>query len=164
MGGVAALSTDEMHDGQVTEPNEGSAPQGKPSKKRKRKTSPKAPAKSGGVPKPELQGSERYRIERELGRGAMGVVHLARDLSLDRDVAVKELTLAPGLTEERRAEMVERFTREAAAAVALDSDNVVRVLDSFTEGDRRFIVMEYLDGETLDALIAKGPLPADAAA
>jgi len=127
-----------------------------PKKRRSRKSS-----RSKG--KSNLSGLARYRIERELGSGSMGVIHLAHDLVEDRDVAVKELSVVSGAAEERRDEMVQRFEREAQAARSLESDNVVRVLDSFEDGDRRFLVMEYLDGPTLDMVIKQGPMPAEAA-
>lgn len=106
---------------------------------------------------------DRYSIERELGRGAMGVVYLAHDTELDREVALKELSVASAPTPERRAELVERFEREAKAAGALDSPSIVKVYDTFSDDDRHFIVMEYLDGRTLDEVLQGGPLPPDAA-
>ncbi len=110
-----------------------------------------------------MSGLERYVIERELGRGAMGVVHLARDTELDRMVALKELTLSSAPTPERMAELVERFEREAKTAGALDNPNVVKIYETFTDSDRHFIVMECLDGRTLDEVLKAGPLPSDAA-
>jgi predicted Ser/Thr protein kinase len=156
------MSVDDVHDA-VDEPNadEGSAEAPAPQKKKRRT---KAERSASGAKRQDLNGYARYRIDRELGRGSMGIVHLAHDLVEDRDVAIKELALASAQADGQRAEMIERFEREAGAAAALDSPNVVKVLDSFAEGDRRFIVMEYLDGETLDALIKRGPLPPEAAA
>ncbi len=110
-----------------------------------------------------MLGMERYKIERELGRGAMGVVHLAHDEQDDREVALKELVIADSITPEKAEEHTERFTREAAVAKDLDNPNIVSVLDSFADDGRQFIVMEYLDGETLDEVLKRGPLPPDAA-
>jgi predicted Ser/Thr protein kinase len=119
--------------------------------------------KGGGRRRRNLKGLSRYSIEREIGRGAMGVVHLARDLQVDRMVALKELTVPDGLNDERKAELVARFEREGKAAAKLDCAFAVEVYETFVDGDRRFIAMEYLDGATLSDLIAHGPMPVEAA-
>lgn len=109
-----------------------------------------------------MPGMDRYEIERELGRGAMGVVHLARDTELDRMVALKELTPTAAPNEERLKELLERFEREAKTAGALDNPNIVKIYETFSDEDRHFIVMEYLEGRTLDDVLKTGPLPYDA--
>ncbi|HZT52763.1 MAG TPA: serine/threonine-protein kinase [Gaiellaceae bacterium] len=98
----------------------------------------------------------RYELVRPLGHGAMAVVDLARDLELDRLVALKRL--AENLA--RDDELRRRFLREARLAARLAHPNVVRVFDVGQDGGRPFIAMEYVEGETLAELLARrGPLP-----
>ena len=97
---------------------------------------------------------ERYRIEKELGRGGMGQVFQAHDLALDRDVALK--VLAPGVHD---AQELWRFEQEARAAGALEHPNVVAVHDAGIHAGERFIISELLHGHTLRALLERGPLP-----
>lgn len=96
---------------------------------------------------------DKYRIERELGRGGMGTVYLATHLGTERPVAVK--IIAPQFMQ--RAEFVERFRREARAAGRLRHPNVVDVTDfglSHTDDGRvAYLVMEYLDGCTLGEIL-----------
>ena len=96
---------------------------------------------------------EKYRIERELGRGGMGTVYLATHVGTGRPVAVK--VIAPQFMES--SEFVERFRREARAAGRLRHPNVVDVTDfGFSEtndGDVAYLVMEYLDGCTLGEIL-----------
>lgn len=96
---------------------------------------------------------DKYRIERELGRGGMGTVYLATHLGTERPVAVK--IIAPQFME--RPEFVERFRREARAAGRLRHPNVVDVTDfGFAEteqGQVAYLVMEYLDGCTLGEIL-----------
>ena len=73
----------------------------------------------------------RYRLRSELGRGGMGVVWLAEDTTLHRDVAVKEITYAPDVSAEERAVLHERTLREARAAARLDHPSVTTVHDVF---------------------------------
>jgi len=96
---------------------------------------------------------DKYKIERELGRGGMGTVYLATHLGTERPVAVK--IIAPQFMQ--RAEFVERFRREARAAGRLRHPNVVDVTDfgfSDTNGGQvAYLVMEYLDGCTLGEIL-----------
>jgi serine/threonine-protein kinase len=103
----------------------------------------------------------KYRVDRILGVGGMGVVVAATHLQLDQKVALKFM-LPLGLAQ---AGLVERFSREARAAVRLKSDHVARVLDVGTlESGSPYMVMEYLDGSDLGALVeSQGPLPVYAA-
>ncbi|MBL9019510.1 MAG: protein kinase [Myxococcales bacterium] len=103
-----------------------------------------------------VQAGARYRLVRELGRGATGVVYLARDAELDRDVAVK--LLHPHLAGTERADQLARFFHEARVMASLRHPNVVAVLD-MDEASRR-IVMELAAGGTLkDVLRERGPRP-----
>jgi hypothetical protein len=89
------------------------------------------------------------RIELRLAAGGMGVVYRARHLQLDQPVAVK--ILAPSLAADQ--EYVTRFFREAGAAGQIDHPNVVRVVDVGKHEDKYYLVMEYVEGDTLDRLL-----------
>jgi serine/threonine protein kinase len=99
----------------------------------------------------------RYRVERVLGQGGMGMVVSAHHLHLDVKVAIK--FLLPQMLEQ--ADVVERFAREARAAVKIKSEYVARVSDVGTlETGAPYLVMEYLEGEDLaQRLKREGPLP-----
>ncbi|MBO0691451.1 MAG: Stk1 family PASTA domain-containing Ser/Thr kinase [Acidimicrobiaceae bacterium] len=98
--------------------------------------------------------SDRYQLTRHIARGGMAQVYMAQDLLLDRPVALK--VLFPELSIDES--FVRRFRREAQAAANLTHPNIVSIYD-WGQGDRTyFIVMEYVDGETLSALIRRGPL------
>ncbi len=103
----------------------------------------------------------KYRVERVLGVGGMGVVVAARHLDLDYKVAIK--FLLPALLEDH--ECVARFAREARAAVKITSEHVARVLDVGTlENGAPYMVMEFLEGEDLSGwLRSRGPMPVDQA-
>ena len=93
----------------------------------------------------------RYKVEAEVGRGAMGVVYLALDPRLQRRVAIKTYRLPDGLTADQKREFQERFLREAQAAARLSHPGIVTVFDSAEDeatGDP-FIAMEYIEGRTL---------------
>jgi len=103
----------------------------------------------------------RYRIGPCLGTGGMGRVWLARDELLRRDVAIKEIALPFGLTDEEREEMRARTLREARAAARLSHPNVVRTYDVQPGDERPWIVMEYVPSRSLLQVIKEnGPLPA----
>jgi serine/threonine-protein kinase len=93
----------------------------------------------------------RYRVERELGRGAMGQVLLAIDEELDRKVAIK--IIATELMAE--GDFAARFRREATALAALRHDNVVQVYALGQHEGSAFFAMEYVEGRTLDALVTE---------
>ena len=101
--------------------------------------------------------SERFVVERMLGRGGMATVYLARDVMLDRPVALKVLAEHFAGDEAFR----ERFLREARLAARFVHPNVVQVYDVGEDERGPFIVMEYVEGETLaDELLRRGRLPA----
>jgi protein kinase-like protein len=89
---------------------------------------------------------ERYELEDRLGHGGMATVYLARDLKLDREVAIKLLADNFAGDDEVRT----RFSREARLAARLDHPNVVQVFDVGEDEDRPFIVMEHVEGGTLE--------------
>ncbi|MHB8458002.1 MAG: protein kinase domain-containing protein, partial [Acidimicrobiales bacterium] len=103
----------------------------------------------------------RYELISQIARGGTAQVYLAKDLLLDRPVALK--VLFPELSSD--SSFVERFRREAQAAANLSHPNIVPVFD-WGESERTyFIVMEYVDGEPLSAIIrGQAPLPAGRAA
>ena len=97
-----------------------------------------------------------YSLERELGRGGMGVVYLARDVQLDRDVAIKVLPAHLARTPAAR----ERFVREARMAAGLSHPHIVPIHRVGEAGGFVFFVMSYVEGETLgERLRTRGPLP-----
>ncbi len=101
----------------------------------------------------------RYEILSELGRGAMGAVYKARDPKLDRTVAVKTIISAMTGGSDDREEMLARFEREARVSAKLQNANVVAVYDVGVEGDEVYLVMELVDGETLQQRLARGEFP-----
>ena len=86
-----------------------------------------------------------YQVLRQLGRGGMSVVYAARDLSLDRDVALK--VLRSDLA--RDQDYVRRFRREARAAAKLNHPNIVQVYEVGSVDDTHYIAQEYIDGKNL---------------
>jgi serine/threonine protein kinase len=98
---------------------------------------------------------KRYRIKKNIGSGGMGVVWLAHDEHLDRDVALKTMNVTPGLTEGQRARDVERFRREAKAAARLEHSGIATVYDLGEEHGTRYLVMQYVTGFDLDDRIAE---------
>ena len=103
--------------------------------------------------------ADRYALERELGRGGMAVVYLARDLKHDRPVALK--VLLPELAASLGAD---RFQREIRLAARLQHPHILAVHDSGETSGRLWFTMPYVDGESLrDRLRREGPLPVDEA-
>jgi serine/threonine protein kinase len=101
----------------------------------------------------------RYRLQAPIGRGAMGVVWRARDQLLDRDVAVKEVQIAETLTDEERAHAYQRTLREAKTAARLNHPAVVTVYDVAEDEGRPWIVMQLVNAQSLDQVLATlGPL------
>ncbi|MGH7669905.1 MAG: serine/threonine-protein kinase, partial [Gemmatimonadaceae bacterium] len=102
----------------------------------------------------------RYSLDRELGRGGMGVVFLARDVALDRPVAIK--LLPPDLA--TRDDLRAAFLREARTAARLAHPHIVPIYAVEEHGDLVFFVMAFIDGETLGSRLRRGgPLaPAEA--
>lgn len=101
----------------------------------------------------------KYRIERIIGRGGMGEVYAATHTLLNKTVAVK--VLLPQYATD--AAMVSRMTREARAASATGHPNIALVTDMGWTGDRPFIVMEMVAGETLESRITRGVIPVEMA-
>ncbi len=107
---------------------------------------------SHGAPDARLS---NYRLERLLGSGGMGSVYLARDLALDRDVAIKFIAADKASDTSAR----HRLLREAKAAASLEHPNICGVHEVIVEPDgRTAIVMQYVEGETLAEVLRRGPL------
>jgi serine/threonine protein kinase len=95
---------------------------------------------------------DRYRIGPVIGRGGMATIHRATDLRLERDVAVK--LLRPEVAQD--ADLAGRFRREALAATVLRHPNIVACLDTGTDGNQPYLVMDLVDGEDLAARLKRG--------
>jgi eukaryotic-like serine/threonine-protein kinase len=103
--------------------------------------------------------ARRYRLLAQVGHGGMGTVWQAHDEVLGRDVAVKEVVLPHGLTEDERAVQYKRTFREARTAARLGHPGVVTVYDVVEEDGRPWIVMELIHARSLDQVIrTEGPL------
>ncbi len=100
----------------------------------------------GSVEKPMLG---RYQVEKELGKGAMGVVYLGKDPKIGRQVAIKTMALAQEFEAEELAEVKERFFREAETAGRLSHPHIVTIFDTGEEHDLCYIAMELLKGGDL---------------
>ncbi len=103
----------------------------------------------------------RYRIERELGRGTMGVVYQARDSTLGRTVALKTFSTMSAIAPHEREAFEQRFLSEARISATLDDPGVVAVYDvgrDFETG-LLYMALEYVHGETLAVALSRGPMP-----
>ncbi len=101
---------------------------------------------------------ERYELGPELGRGAMAVVHLARELATGRQVAIKRLALQREVAAEDLLDVRQRFMREARAARHLQHPDILQVLDAGEAGDDAWIAMEYVQGQDLSHYTRPGSL------
>src|SRR5262245_35327615 len=116
------------------------------------------------IPDPtEIAG--RYVIERKLGAGAFGTVYLGKDKILGRMVAIKTIRLE-GLAAQGAGmeEMLGRFQREAKASATLKHPNIVTTYDLGNADGLTYLAMEFIEGEGLEKIIARGPLPLERAA
>src|SRR5262245_55140600 len=100
-----------------------------------------------------------YEVLSHLGAGGMGEVYRARDSRLGRDVAIK--TLTEEFAED--AERLSRFEREARVLASLTHSNIAAIYGVEEVDERRYLVLEFVDGETLAQRLARGPLPVDEA-
>src|SRR3954471_6726616 len=97
----------------------------------------------------------RYKIVRELGRGAMGVVYHAIDPNIGRPVAIKTIQLGIGRKPEEQERLRERLSREARSAGMLSHPGIVTIYDVEQHGEVAYIAMEYVDGPTLDFVLSE---------
>ena len=109
----------------------------------------------GGVEKPMLG---RYTIEKELGKGAMGVVYLGKDPKIGRVVAIKTMALSQEFEGEELDDARERFFREAETAGRLQHQHIVTIFDAGEEHDLAYIAMEFLKGKDLADVTRAGHL------
>ncbi|MGP1273494.1 MAG: protein kinase domain-containing protein [Phycisphaerales bacterium] len=100
-----------------------------------------------------------YQIQRELGRGGMGVVYLATDTRLDRQVAIKALPAELASDPAR----LERFEREARTLASLNHPNLAGIHGVEEQDGAKYLVLEFVEGETLADVLDRGPLPIDEA-
>jgi eukaryotic-like serine/threonine-protein kinase len=109
---------------------------------------------------PVLPGARfgRYEVERHLGRGGMGDVYLVRDTIINRRAALKTIRLDTNLDAEQVIEMRQRFYREGQTAGQLTHPNIVTVYDLGEDLGMSYIVMEFVEGQTLAQLMKKGRL------
>jgi hypothetical protein len=111
------------------------------------KERPASAAVAAAVPDTDRLG--RYHLEREIGRGAMGVVYLGRDTAINRMVAIKAIPLAAEFSDAELVEARSRFFREAETAGRLNHPNIVTIYDVGEERGLAYIAMEYLKGRHL---------------
>lgn len=109
----------------------------------------------GAVEKPMLG---RYQVEKELGKGAMGVVYLGKDPKIGRVVAIKTMALSQEFEGEELDDARERFFREAETAGRLQHQNIVTIFDAGEEHDLAYIAMEFLKGKDLADVTKDGSL------
>lgn len=107
---------------------------------------------------PAAQRLGRYLLEREIGRGAMGVVYLGRDTAINRSVAIKAIPLASEFSDSELTDARTRFFREAETAGRLNHPNIVTIYDVGEERGLAYIAMEYLKGRHLSEYASAGNL------
>jgi serine/threonine-protein kinase len=100
----------------------------------------------------------RYQVEKELGKGAMGVVYMGRDPKIGRVVAIKTMALAQEFEADELADVKARFFREAETAGRLNHPNIVTIFDAGEEHDLAYIAMEFLKGQDLVPYTKPGSL------
>jgi serine/threonine protein kinase len=99
----------------------------------------------------------RYKIVKELGRGAMGVVYHAIDPNIGRPVAIKTIQLGVGRKPEEQERLRDRLFREARSAGSLSHPGIVTIYDVEQHGEIAYIAMEFVDGPTLDQVLSEDP-------
>ena len=100
----------------------------------------------------------KYKILGVLGKGGMGIVYKGLDPDIEREVAIKTIRLDSFIDGPEKEEMLNRVIREAKAAGRLNHPNIITIYDVLREDDLTFIVMQYVDGQTLQTLIESGKI------
>lgn len=125
---------------------------------------PPAGAGTGTLP-PQTVLSGRYIILKRVGRGGMGAVYQAADIRIPGKMwAIKEMSDTAITNPLEKKQAIDAFRQEALMLARLDHVNLPKVTDHFTEGGKQYLVMDFIDGETLDARLQQangGPLPVD---
>ncbi|MBL8173379.1 MAG: serine/threonine protein kinase [Bryobacterales bacterium] len=103
-----------------------------------------------------MQQIGRYKIIREIGRGAMGVVYLAEDPAIGRTVAIKTIRLTDASSDDERKFLRDRLFREARSAGILSHPGIVTIYDIYEENNICYVFMEYVDGPTLEQMMQAG--------
>jgi serine/threonine-protein kinase len=111
---------------------------------------PQLPVPEAAGDGPDANRLGRYQLEREIGRGAMGIVYLGRDTAINRLVAIKAIPLASEFSDSELVEARSRFFREAETAGRLNHPNIVTIYDVGEERGLAYIAMEYLKGRHLN--------------
>jgi serine/threonine protein kinase len=105
----------------------------------------------------------RYELRREVGRGGMSVVYEAYDRHTEQTVALKVLNAPTGISPDQAELILSQFLCEARAVAGLSHPNVIAIYDTGEENGRHFLVMEFLEGETLRERLVRGPMTLDQA-
>jgi len=100
----------------------------------------------------------KYKILGVLGKGGMGIVYKGLDPDIEREVAIKTIRLDSFIDGPEKEEMLNRVIREAKAAGRLNHPNIITIYDVLRNDDLTFIVMQYVDGQTLQTLIESGKI------
>lgn len=109
-----------------------------------------------------MVGEARYRVVRKLATGGQGSAYVAMDESEQKEIVLKEYLLPVHAAQETKRQARESFKQEAELLASLSHPQIVRLQDYFIEGDRGFLVLELIDGESLDALVKRqGPFAAN---
>jgi len=106
--------------------------------------------------RPPVEKVGKYKILGTLGRGGMGIVYKGLDPDIEREVAIKTIRFDTYTEGAEKEEMLARVIREAKAVGRLDHPNIITVYDVIREGDLTFIVMQYIDGQSLQGLMDGG--------
>ncbi len=136
-----------LMDAERATPKSAAAPAAAPAKRAASPPAPPPAASAAAAPETDHLG--RYHLEREIGRGAMGIVYLGRDTAINRMVAIKAIPLASEFSDAELVEARARFFREAETAGRLNHPNIVTIYDVGEERGLAYIAMEYLKGRHL---------------
>src|SRR5437763_17125018 len=98
--------------------------------------------------------ADRYRILGEIGQGGFATVYKAQDLDRRKLVAIKQITLSQ-LSPQEMIEVTDSYNREIMYLSRLKHENLPRIYDHFTDPEHWYVVMDYIEGETLDDLLTK---------
>jgi serine/threonine-protein kinase len=144
-----AVRLKRLMDAERTKPKSAPKASAAPAKIAPNPAPPAAAAAGANTSAADVQRLGRYQLEREIGRGAMGIVYLGRDTAINRMVAIKAIPLASEFSDAELVEARSRFFREAETAGRLNHPNIVTIYDVGEERGLAYIAMEYLKGRHL---------------